>query len=108
MVRAGLSTTDALLAATRNCAEAFGLLDDVGTLEAGKLADITIVEGDPLTDIRVVGRVVQVVKAGYVLPMDSLALFPHGPGAATVTKRRRRPDPHVVRSPDDVGAAAPR
>ncbi len=96
MVEAGLSTTDALLAATHNCAEACGILQDVGTLEAGKLADITIVDGDPLADIGAAGRVVQGVKAGYVLPMDSLALFPHGPGAATPPKRRRRPDPRVV------------
>ncbi len=105
MVQAGLSTRDALLAATRNCAEAFGILEDVGTLEVGKVADITVVQGDPLADIGAVGRVLQVVKAGYVLPMASLALFPHGPGAATVMKRRRRPDPQVIRT-EGRGAVA--
>jgi imidazolonepropionase-like amidohydrolase len=98
MAQAGLSNEDVLLAATRNAAEALGILAEVGTLEAGKLADITIVEGDPLADIRAAGRVAQVVKGGYALPMDSLTLFPHGPGAATVAPRRRRRDPQVVRA----------
>jgi imidazolonepropionase-like amidohydrolase len=97
MAQAGLSNEDVLLAATRNCAESFGLLEEIGTLEAGKLADITVVDGDPLRDIQAPGRVLQVVKSGTVLPMDSLELFPRGPGAATVSKRRRRPDPRVIR-----------
>lgn len=106
MVAAGLSTRDALLAATRNCADACGLLDEVGTLEAGKTADITVVQGDPLADIRAVGRVLQVVKGGYVLPMESLELFPHGPGAAVPPKRRRRPDPQIIRVPEGRKAGA--
>jgi imidazolonepropionase-like amidohydrolase len=97
MVKAGLSNRDALLAATRHCADAFDIAGDVGTLEPGKLADITVVEGNPLEDIRSVGRVQQVVKGGYVLPMESLELFPHGPGAARVSPRKRRPDPQIVR-----------
>lgn len=97
MVQAGLSSRDALLAATRNCAEAFGIQDDVGTLEVGKLADITVVEGDPLQEISAVGRVRGVVKRGYVLPMPSLELFPHGPGAVQIRPRKRRPDPQVIR-----------
>jgi len=84
LAKAGLSNRDVLLAATHNCAEAFGILDKVGTLEPGKVADITVVQGDPLQDIRAMKQVVQVVKAGYVLPMAGLDLFPHGPGAAQV------------------------
>ena len=102
MVDAGLTNQDALLAATRNCAEAFGILDEVGTLERGKKADITVVQGDPLRDIRAMGQVVQVVKGGYALPMAGLELFPHGPGAAQVQRRRRRPDPQVIRLPEDI------
>lgn len=102
LVNAGLPNREALLAATRNCAEAFGILDQVGTLEPGKLADVVVVQGNPLQDIRAIGKVLQVVKAGYVLPMDGRELFPHGPGAAKVSPRRRRPDPHVIRLPEDV------
>jgi imidazolonepropionase-like amidohydrolase len=108
MAQAGLSTQDVLLAATRNCAEAFGLLDEVGTLEVGKIADVAVVDGDPLAEVGAAGRVLQVVKAGYVLPMESLALFPHGPGAATVSKRRRRPDPRIIRVDGVRAIPAPR
>ena len=43
----GMSPVDALVAATRNAAEAAGLLDETGTLEEGKLADIILVRGNP-------------------------------------------------------------
>lgn len=101
MSEAGLPNREVLLSATRYCAKAMGILDDLGTLEAGKIADITIVEGDPLADIRTMSKVVQVVKGGYVLPMDSLELFPHGGGGAKVPPKRRRPDPKVIRLPED-------
>jgi imidazolonepropionase-like amidohydrolase len=100
LVDAGLSNRHALQAATRNCAEAFGLMDDFGTLEPGKLADVTVVKGNPLQNIRAMNEVVQVVKAGYALPMCGLELFPHGPGAAQVFPKRRRHDPQVIRLQD--------
>ncbi|MCD4671465.1 MAG: amidohydrolase family protein [Anaerolineaceae bacterium] len=49
----GLSTMEAIIAGTRNAAECCLLGDEVGTLEAGKLADFLLVDGDPLTDITV-------------------------------------------------------
>ncbi len=101
MVQAGLSTEDALLAATRNCADAFGIADNYGTIEAGKMADLTIVRGDPLTDIRAMGNVTQVVKGGYVLPMEAGELFPQGPGEARVPPRKRHPFPEVIRWLED-------
>jgi imidazolonepropionase-like amidohydrolase len=51
MTECGFSTSAALDAATRVAADALGLADRIGTLEAGKLADIVIVAGDPLADI---------------------------------------------------------
>lgn len=102
MTEAGLPNREVLLSATRYCAEALDILDEVGTLQAGKLADITVAQGDPLTDMRAVGTVLQVVKAGYALPMDSVELFPHGPGAPKVEPRKRRPDPQVIRLPEDT------
>jgi imidazolonepropionase-like amidohydrolase len=51
-VELGLKPMDALLTATRNAARAIKMDKDLGTLEAGKLADLIAVDGDPLKDIR--------------------------------------------------------
>ena len=48
MVRHGLTTREALVAATATAAGALGLSEHVGTIEAGKLADLVVVDGDPL------------------------------------------------------------
>jgi imidazolonepropionase-like amidohydrolase len=53
LVDSGLSPMQAVCAATSVATEALGLDDEIGTLERGKLADILVIEGDPLTDIRV-------------------------------------------------------
>ncbi len=53
LVQAGFSPAEALQAATRNAAQALHREDRVGTVEVGKQADLLVVEGDPLVDIRV-------------------------------------------------------
>lgn len=53
MEEGGLSAMEAIVAGTRNAAECCLLGDQVGALEAGKLADVLLVDGDPLTDIAV-------------------------------------------------------
>ena len=50
--------------ATLNPAKSLGVDDQLGSLEAGKLADLVIVDGDPLTDIRDTLKVVGVVRNG--------------------------------------------
>ncbi len=52
MVECGMSPGDALVAATHDAAELLGILDTTGTVEEGKLADLLVVEGDPLADVR--------------------------------------------------------
>jgi len=52
----GMSTMDVILAATRNNAKVFGWLGKVGTIEKNSRADILIVDGDPLTDISLLGQ----------------------------------------------------
>src|SRR5262249_42302018 len=67
MVQTGMSPQDALVAATCAAAELLDLLDETGTVEPGKLADLLIVDGDPLSDIRVLcdaERIAAVMKAG--------------------------------------------
>ncbi|MFN7179877.1 amidohydrolase family protein [Hyphomonas sp.] len=60
LVKAGLSPTDALIAGTANSAAALGLLEDRGTIEAGKRADLILVDGKPwetISDIRKISLV---------------------------------------------------
>jgi len=63
-VRIGISEETALLAATRNAADCCGVIDRLGTLEAGKCADVIAVEGNPLEDITALRRVCLVMKDG--------------------------------------------
>ncbi|MBV9447780.1 MAG: amidohydrolase family protein [Streptosporangiaceae bacterium] len=53
MVHHGLDPAETLIAATRTAAEALGLADELGTIAEGKLADLLVVDDDPLTDIGV-------------------------------------------------------
>ena len=66
MIEAGMKPMDAVKAATAKAAELLGMKDQVGSIEAGKLADIVAVDGDPLKDARVFGKVVFVMKDGVV------------------------------------------
>ncbi|MEE8443545.1 MAG: amidohydrolase family protein [Dehalococcoidia bacterium] len=70
LVEAGMSPMQAIEAATRVAAEILGLEDRLGTLESGRLADILVVDGDPISDIRVLQdqeRIQMVVKGGEVV-----------------------------------------
>jgi imidazolonepropionase-like amidohydrolase len=64
LVEAGVPPMEALRAGTRNAAVAWRWGDHIGTLEAGKEADLVILEGDPLVEIRNTRRIWRVVKAG--------------------------------------------
>jgi imidazolonepropionase-like amidohydrolase len=66
MVEGGMSPMDAIRSATSVAAEFLGIQDRLGTLEAGKLADIIAVEGDPLADISRLRAVHFVMKEGVV------------------------------------------
>jgi len=66
MIEAGMKPMDAIKAATISAAELLGMKDQVGSIEAGKLADIVAVDGDPLKDPKVFGKVVFVMKNGDV------------------------------------------
>ncbi|MEM4569771.1 MAG: amidohydrolase family protein, partial [Desulfurococcaceae archaeon] len=71
--RIGMSPAEALIAATRIAAEVAGLLDRVGTIEKGKLADIIAIRGNPLDNIDTllnVNNIVLVMKEGEILKRD--------------------------------------
>ncbi|GAA4401650.1 amidohydrolase family protein [Nibrella viscosa] len=75
-VDAGLTPYEALRSATLWAAEAVGVSKDLGSLEPGKLADLVIVTGDPLTTITDAWNVVKVVKNGEVYDIDTLLRKP--------------------------------
>ena len=64
LVQAGMTPMQAIMAGTRFSAQACGVEATVGTLEAGKLADILLVNGDPTLDIGAIGNVRAVFKGG--------------------------------------------
>jgi len=66
MVKYGMSPMAAIVAATVNAADLLGLSAEIGTLEAGKQADLIAVDGDPLTDVTVLKQVAFVMKGGVV------------------------------------------
>jgi len=67
MLQAGMSPMQVIVAATRNAALACNRLDDLGTLEAGKTADILVVDGDPLADIHDLAKVRLVIHRGVII-----------------------------------------
>ncbi|HEY1875229.1 MAG TPA: amidohydrolase family protein [Steroidobacteraceae bacterium] len=66
MVRNGLTPAQALMAGTAHGADLLGVPDKVGTLSAGKLADIVAVAGNPLTDLKTTEHPVFVMKEGVI------------------------------------------
>ena len=66
MVEYGMKPLDAIRTATRNAADLLKKLDHLGTLEAGKLADVVVLEGNPLSDITALRHVALVMKGGEV------------------------------------------
>ena len=84
LVRGGMTPLQALRSATINGARYLGLDKDVGSLEVGKLADLMIVDGDVLHDIRQSDRVTQVVLNGRLY--DTATMNETG-----TTKKARQP-----------------
>jgi imidazolonepropionase-like amidohydrolase len=70
LVEAGLTPAKALLAATREAANAMGRLDELGTIERGKMADFVAVRGDPLAGVGILKNIGFVMKEGVVYKRD--------------------------------------
>ena len=71
-VEAGFTPLEALKAATRNPAEFLGLLDSMGTVEKGKIADLVLLNANPLEDIRNTQKIEAVVVNGRFLDRKEL------------------------------------
>ena len=70
MVEWGMKPLDAIQADTIHAADLLGWSDQVGTLEKGRYADLIAVDGDPLTDVKVLENVRFVMKGGEVVRND--------------------------------------
>jgi Tol biopolymer transport system component len=68
----GMSNLEALRAATLNGAEAMGHAQDLGSIEVGKLADLVVLEKDPLQDIRNTNSIRFVMKNGELFDGETL------------------------------------
>lgn len=66
MVKWGMTPAQAIRAATASAAELLDMQDKIGTIEAGKFADIVAVPGDPVKDISVLEQVNFVMKGGVI------------------------------------------
>ncbi|HWA63132.1 MAG TPA: amidohydrolase family protein [Caulobacteraceae bacterium] len=66
MIGAGMRPLDAIWAATRNAADLIGASDRIGSVQAGRFADLVAVDGDPLTDPALLDHVAFVMKGGVV------------------------------------------
>jgi imidazolonepropionase-like amidohydrolase len=67
LVESGLSPMEAILAATRNAADTIGKINEIGTIEKGKLADLIVLQRNPLDEIGNTRSIRMVIKDGVVL-----------------------------------------
>ena len=86
MVAAGMSTADAIMAATHNAADLLGVSDTQGSIQPGRYADLIAVKGDPLKDITLMEHVDWVMKGGVVYKRGGVSVpqpaVPSSNGAA--------------------------
>lgn len=76
LVEFGMTPAQAIVAATKNGALALGMQDRLGTIEVGKIADVVMLDADPLADIRNIRRISLVLKDGAIVDRDWLPLKP--------------------------------
>jgi imidazolonepropionase-like amidohydrolase len=89
LLECGLSEAAALQAATLSGAQALGISDQVGTLAAAKLADLSVVAGDPTRDFKAMSQVRAVARQGHWL--DPAALLVEAAGNASQVQPPKRP-----------------
>ena len=66
----GITPMEAIICSTRTSAECLGLEDEIGTLEAGKSADVLIINGDPSADITALHSVNTIISQGEIIKRD--------------------------------------
>ncbi|HSE97527.1 MAG TPA: amidohydrolase family protein, partial [Blastocatellia bacterium] len=70
MVEAGMPSIEAILSATRGASDLLGQSQNIGSVQAGRYADLAAVKGDPVADIKLLQNVSFVMKGGQVYKKD--------------------------------------
>lgn len=74
LVGGGITPAEAIVIATRNSARFLGLLDEIGTIEPGKAADLVLLNADPAADINNAKQIASVIRSGVVVDRAALDL----------------------------------
>ena len=74
MVAAGMPPAEAIWAATHNAADLIGDLEDIGSVQAGRYADIVAVDGNPMADVTTLEHVSFVMKGGHTYKENGKAV----------------------------------
>lgn len=74
LAASGLTPAEALAAATSTAARVLGAEQDLGTIAPGRIADLVILDADPLVDIRNTRRIWMVIQGGRVVDRDTLLI----------------------------------
>lgn len=72
LVASGLTPGEAFAAATSTAARILGVEQDIGTIAPGRIADLVILDADPLADIRNTRKIWRVIQGGRVVDRDAL------------------------------------
>jgi imidazolonepropionase-like amidohydrolase len=72
LVEAGIPPSEVIQIATRNGAESLGILNQTGTIEKGKQADIVVLSSNPIDDIRNTVDIDMIVSDGEIIDRDEI------------------------------------
>jgi imidazolonepropionase-like amidohydrolase len=76
MQAAGMTPMQIIIAATKNAAHVCNLEEKIGTLDAGKMADLIVVDSNPLDNISVLEKVRMVIHSGTIIYLKNNPLIP--------------------------------
>lgn len=76
LVELGMSPAQAIVAATRNGAIAANLIEEIGTIETGKRADLLVLDRDPLADIKNIRSISMILRDGRIVDHGNLPTHP--------------------------------
>jgi imidazolonepropionase-like amidohydrolase len=90
-VELGMTTLQAITAGTKNGAIACKMQKDLGTIEVGKLADVVVLDADPVADIHNIRKISRIVRDGRVIDPGTLPTSPvwYKPSRSNVTSQER-------------------